>query len=62
MNTKKRFLLTLLIAIMCIVMLATAIACDKDTDDNTDDTDTSEQLFTNGDFTLTTGEIGRAHV
>ena len=56
MNTKKRFLLTLLIAIMCIAMLATAIACDKDTDDNTDDTDTSEQLFTNGDFTLTTGD------
>ncbi|MGN0788491.1 MAG: hypothetical protein ACI4MY_01030, partial [Christensenellales bacterium] len=56
MNTKKRFLLTLLIAIMCITMLVTAIACDKDSDDNNDDTDTSEQLFTNGEFTLTTGD------
>lgn len=56
MNTKKRFLLTLLIAIMCIAMLVTAIACDKDTDDNNDDPATGEQLFTNGDFTLTTGD------
>ncbi|MGN0771325.1 MAG: hypothetical protein ACI4MI_01935 [Christensenellales bacterium] len=55
MNTKKRFLLTLLIAIMCITMITCAIACEKDADDNTDDT-TNDQLFTNGDFTLTTGD------
>ena len=53
MVKKKRFLLSLVVLILCVSIAMLAFACNKDQTADDDDDDTQEEtlLFTNGDFT-----------
>ena len=55
MNKKYKFLTVLLIIILCITMLTTLIACDKDDDAVGEVKDTSE-FIANGNFEVTTSD------
>lgn len=55
MNKKKHLLFIILTVILCISVMFTAIACD-DKKDTPEEEEKATQLFTNGDFSVTSGE------
>lgn len=55
MNKKHKFLTILLIVILCITLLTTLIACDKDNETTGEVKDTSE-FIANGNFEVTTSD------
>lgn len=54
MNKKKHLLFIILTVILCISVMFTAIACEDEKD--TPEEETVTKLFTNGDFSTTSGE------
>ncbi len=56
MNKKRHFLIALIVVVLCICLVASFVACDNKDKDKDEDTADNNELFTNGQFTLTTGE------
>ncbi len=55
MNKKHKFLTILLIVILCVCMVTTLIACDKEDETTGEVKDTSE-FIANGNFEVTTSD------
>lgn len=56
MNKKRHFLTALIVVVMCVCLVVSFVACANNEKENNENTETNNELFTNGQFTLTTGE------
>ncbi len=56
MNKKRHFLISLIVVVLCVCLIMSFVACDNKDKDKEEDTADNSELFTNGQFTLTTGD------